>query len=106
MDTLKKITKSVALCGEDQDLNYKEIFTGFKFLYIPENHVGCALTCAPYVTLAQNAIPDGKQASDLMQMSINEWEDTINLTPLEEIPLHQKGFLGHDGIKKEYGITK
>lgn len=106
MSTLKNITKSVALCGEDQDLNYKEIFTGFKFLYVPENHVGCALTCAPYVTLAQNAIPTGKQASDLMHMSINEWEAALNLTPQEDIPLHQKGFLGYDGIKKEYGVTQ
>lgn len=106
MNTLKKITNSVALCGEDQDLNYKESFTGFKFLYVPENHVGCALTCAPYVTLAQNVIPAGKQASDLMQMSIGEWEDAIDLPPQKDIPLHQKGFLRHDGIKKEYGVSK
>ena len=106
MNTLKKVTNSVVLCGQDQGLDYKETFAGFKFLYVPENYVGSALTCGPYVTLAQDAIPEGKQASDLMNMSIGDWEKEIDLEPLNKLPLEQQGFLGYDGIKKEYGVTK
>jgi len=103
-DTLKKITYSVVLCGVDQGVKYKEIFTGFKFLPIPKNYVGCALTCAPYVTLAQNAIPAGKRPSDIMSMSIGDWEKAIHLPPLPGIPKYQQGFLGADGVKPEYGV--
>ncbi|MFK5856811.1 MAG: histidine decarboxylase, pyruvoyl type [Bacteroidota bacterium] len=106
MKTLRKVTNSVVLCGQDQGLEYKETFAGFKFLYVPENFVGSALTCGPYVTLAQDAIPEGLKASDLMNMSIGDWEKAIDLEPLNKLPLEQQGFLGYDGIKKEYGVTK
>jgi histidine decarboxylase len=60
------------LCGEDQGVKYKEIFVGFKTEWVKEGYVGCGLTCAPYVVLARNAVPD--PASNLLDMSLSQWE--------------------------------
>jgi histidine decarboxylase len=70
---MENIVESVILCGEDQDVKYKEIFVGFKTEWVPEGYVGCALTCAPYVVLARNAVP--APASRLLEMSLDQWED-------------------------------
>jgi len=43
-DSLRRITNSVVICGADQGVRYKEIFAGYKALYVPEKYVGCALT--------------------------------------------------------------
>ncbi|NOZ25690.1 MAG: histidine decarboxylase [Nitrospirae bacterium] len=104
--TLRKITNSVVLCGADQGVRYKETFAGYRLLYVPENHVGCALTCAPYVTLARRSIPPGRQPSDLMYMSIDQWEKALGLSPLPEIPRHQQGFLGPEGTDPARGVSK
>lgn len=49
---------------------------------VPAGYVGCALACAPYVTLAKNAIPKGCLAADLLNMSISEWENKLHLDPI------------------------
>ena len=69
---LEQIVDSVVLCGEDQDVKYKEIFVGFKMQWIPDGYVGCAITCAPYLVLARNAVP--KHPSALLDMSLSQWE--------------------------------
>jgi histidine decarboxylase len=69
---MEHIVDSVVLCGEDQDVKYKEIFVGFKTEWVPEGYVGCGLTCAPYLVLARNAVP--RPASDLLDMSLSQWE--------------------------------
>ncbi|MDJ0719608.1 MAG: histidine decarboxylase, pyruvoyl type, partial [Prochloraceae cyanobacterium] len=81
---IKNIYKSILLCGEDQNVLYKEIFVGCKELTIPPGGVGCALTCAPYVTLAQKAIPRHYQPADLLSLTISEWENALSLPPLSE----------------------
>jgi histidine decarboxylase len=69
---MEHIVDSVVLCGEDQDVKYKEIFAGFKTEWVPDGYVGCALTCAPYLVLARNAVPE--PASSLLGMSLSEWD--------------------------------
>lgn len=69
---MEQIVDSIMLCGEDQDVKYKEIFVGFKMQWIPEGYVGCALTCAPYLVLAKNAAT--ARPADLLQMSLSQWE--------------------------------
>ncbi|MEO9174589.1 MAG: histidine decarboxylase, pyruvoyl type [Gaiellales bacterium] len=69
---MEHIVDSVILCGEDQDVLYREIFVGFKMEWVPEGYVGCALTCAPYVVLAKNAVPE--PASALLEQSLSEWD--------------------------------
>ncbi len=66
--------------------------------------MGCALACAPYVTLARNAIPVGMNPSDLTDITINQWEQALELPPLPPLQIYQEGFLGKDGTKMEYGI--
>ncbi len=69
---MEHIVDSVVLCGEDQDVRYREIFVGFKTEWVPDGYVGCALTCAPYLVLARNAVPD--PASGLLGMSLSQWD--------------------------------
>jgi len=69
---LERIVDSIVLCGEDQDVKYREIFVGFKMQWIPHGYVGCAITCAPYLVLARNAVP--KHPADLLTMSLSQWE--------------------------------
>ncbi len=73
LDTrMENIVDSVMLGGADQDIKYKEIFVGFKSEWIPAGYVGCALTCAPHVVLARNAVPE--PPSRLLSMSLSEWD--------------------------------
>ena len=80
--TLRKVTNSIALCGQDQGVEYERIYVGYKYTFVEPHQVGCALTCAPYINLAQNAIPEGMQASDLRQLTISEWEKKLKLEEL------------------------
>jgi len=74
---MENVVESVLMCGEDQQVKYKEVFVGYKTEWTPEGHVGCALTCAPYVVLAKNAIPQGRRPADLINMTISEWEKSV-----------------------------
>lgn len=81
-DLVQNIAASILRCGADQGVLYKEIFVGHKSIEIDDGTVGCALTCAPYVTLAKKAVPPGKKPSSLMNMTISEWERALKLAPL------------------------
>lgn len=85
-DTLHAVAKSIVLCGQDQNVVYREIFTGAKFIYAGPQEWGCALTCAPYVLLAGDAVPEGWQAHDLLTKTITEWEEKLELPPLPPLP--------------------
>ena len=50
--------------------------------WIQEGYVGCALTCAPYVVLARDALPE-EDPGHLLEMTISEWEKALNLPPLK-----------------------
>ncbi len=71
---MENIATSIIRCGDDSNVKYKEIFVGYKTEWIREGYVGCALTCAPYVVLAKNAVPEGGPASDMLGMTIADWE--------------------------------
>lgn len=81
-ELVQNIAKSILRCGADQGVLYREIFVGHKSIDVGEGMVGCALTCAPYVTLPQSAIPLGKPASVLMEMTIEDWERELQLSAL------------------------
>ena len=55
---MRSVTKSMIMCGVDQKVLYSKIFAGYAVSVYAADHVGCALTCAPYVLLARKAIPD------------------------------------------------
>lgn len=84
------VAKSIVACGIDQSVTYKEIFVGVKTLDVPEGYVGCALTCAPYVTIPPAAIPEDperkKEAAYLLKLTISKWETSLSLPPLPAPP--------------------
>lgn len=82
-DTQHRVTYSMALCAQDQDVVYEKLYVGYKYTHVGKNQVGCALTCAPYVYLAQNAIPAGMMPADLQKMTITQWEDALKLPKLK-----------------------
>ena len=86
---LHAVTKSMALCGADQKVLYKEIFAGYVYQFVGPNQVGCALTCAPYVLLAKDAIPPSGPASKILGMTITQWEKALNLPDMP--PLERPG---------------
>jgi len=73
---LKKHRKSVAwsivACGKDQSVLYDRTYIGFAYTIMKPGEVGTALTVAPYITLARNAIPSGGFNS-LNTMLLSEW---------------------------------
>ena len=79
VEELKKICQRVVysqlLCGENQRAPYKEIFIGYKYKYVDEKNYGCALACAPYVTLARNAYPDGDAKK--LCTNLKAWEKSV-----------------------------
>jgi len=83
---LRNVTKSIVLCGQDQNVLFSEIFAGVKFIFADEDEWGCALACAPYVTLARNAVPAGKSAASIIDMTITEWEKSVHRDPLPPAP--------------------
>ncbi len=75
---MEKIATSVIRCGDDNNVKYKEIFVGYKTEWIPEGYVGCALTCAPYIVMAKNSLPQSGNAADLLNMTLADWEKDKN----------------------------
>ena len=92
-DLLKNIAASILACGADQNVLYKEIFVGYKSVEVDAGTVGCALTCAPYVILAGDAVPPQRTADVLLDMTLSDWEKSLNLPPLPPYPL--------DGLPRE-----
>lgn len=85
-DLERNIVLSILRCGRDQGVLYRTIFVGHKELEVGPDAVGCALTCAPYVTLAQQAVPPGRSPAVLTEMTISEWERALGLAPLPPYP--------------------
>lgn len=80
--TLRKVTHTIAICGEDQGIEYDRIYAGYKYVFVEPNQVGCALTTVPSVYLAQNAVPKGMEPSALCKLPLTEWEKKLGLQEL------------------------
>jgi histidine decarboxylase len=80
---IENIALSIIRCGDNSNVKYKEIFVGYKTEWIPEGSAGCALTCAPYIVLARNAVPARARAERLLSMSLTEWERAVGLAERE-----------------------
>ncbi|MBC8593918.1 histidine decarboxylase [Oscillospiraceae bacterium N12] len=80
--TLRRVTESIALCAEDQGIEYECIYAGYKYVFVEPDQVGCAMTTIPAVYLAQNAVPQGMDAAALYKMPLTEWEKKLGLEEL------------------------
>ena len=72
----REVVYTQLICGENQKVAYKEIFIGYKYEYVHEHKFGCALACAPYITLAKDAYPDGSP-KNLKEMNLKAWEKSV-----------------------------
>lgn len=63
------------LCGDEQGVQFKEIFIAYKSQWVPEGRVGRALAGVPNVALARNAVPPSP--ADMLTMSLSEWESFV-----------------------------
>lgn len=80
--TLRKVTNSIALCGNDQGVEYERIYAGYKYVFVEPEQVGCALVTVPFVYLAQNAVPQGMGAASLHELPLTQWEKKLELKDL------------------------
>ncbi len=73
---LESMVKSIILISNNQKIEYDQVMIEIKETIVSESEVGCALVAAPYLTLAQNAIP--KQGiNSLLNMTLQEWQNSI-----------------------------
>lgn len=77
--TLRKVTNSIAICGQDQEVDYECIYAGYKYVFVEPDQVGCALVTVPSLYLAQNAIPQGMDATSMYKLSLVDWEKKLGL---------------------------
>lgn len=63
---------SIVACGENQSVLYDRTYISFAYTIMKPGHIGTALTVAPYVTLARDAIPSGGFNS-LNQITLSQW---------------------------------
>jgi histidine decarboxylase len=72
---LHNLVDSAIACGDDLAVGFNEIYVGVKSAWVPEGHVGCALSCVPQIALARNAAPD--PLDGLFDISLSEWESLV-----------------------------
>lgn len=72
------MSNAANLCGVDQGTTYKEMYVGYKATKVNPGQVGCALTCAPYVTLPlKGTTGNGKlKPEDLLETTVEDWVET------------------------------
>ena len=71
MMILKKLVKSILYIGNNQRVNFKEIFIGIKAIRVNHDEYGCAMAISPYFSVAKHAIP---WHEDIFSLDINIWE--------------------------------
>jgi len=71
---MKNIVEAMIENGIDQidPITYDKIFIGFKMSPVMKDEFGTAITLSPYMTLAQNAVPNNPRK--LAHMTLEEWE--------------------------------
>lgn len=80
-DHRKAVTWSVVECGRDSHVVFERTYIGFAYVIMKPGEIGNALTCAPYVTLARDAIPSEGFPS-LNRISLSQWLDDMNFDSL------------------------
>ena len=81
---LNRIAYAAYLCGENQGARYRKIYIGWKASHVPKNHVGCALACAPYVTLPAGAFRNIAEDADILGLSTDDWLERVGLARVDE----------------------
>ena len=75
----RSVIKSIVACGQDQSVAYDRTYISFAKVIMKPGQIGTALTVAPYVTLAQKAVPEGGFPA-LGKMTLSQWAKTVGLS--------------------------
>lgn len=79
----KSVAWSVVSCGQDSHVLFERTYVGFAYTIMKPGEIGTSLTCAPYVSLARNAVPS-QGFNSLNKISLKEWLKDKDLTSLVE----------------------
>lgn len=79
----KSVAWSVVSCGQDSHVLFERTYVGFAYTIMKPGEIGTSLTCAPYVSLARNAVPS-TGFNSLNKLSLKEWLKDRELTSLIE----------------------
>lgn len=79
----KSVAWSVVSCGQDSDVLFERTYVGFAYTIMKQGEIGTSLTCAPYVSLARNAVPTNGFNS-LNEMTLTEWLKDMKFDSLVE----------------------
>ena len=82
-DHRKSVAWSVVSCGQDSHVLFERTYVGFAYTIMKPGEIGTSLTCAPYVSLARNAVPS-QGFNSLNKISLKEWLKDRDLTSLVE----------------------
>lgn len=74
---LERLVDATQQIGDNLRVEYQTVLVGFRSCIVPSGEVGCVLTAAPYIHLAQRAIPQGKPEL-LLEMTLPEWEQATS----------------------------
>ncbi|MCR6514014.1 histidine decarboxylase, pyruvoyl type [Clostridium sp. LY3-2] len=77
----KSVVWSVEECGRDSHVLFERTYVGFAYTIMKPGEIGNALTCAPYVTLARDAVPETGFGS-LNYTTLPEWLEEMEFKPL------------------------
>jgi histidine decarboxylase len=72
----KSVIWSIVACGEDQSVLYDRTYVGYAYVMMKPGQIGTALTAAPYIVLAKDAVP-GEGFDKLKKMTLKEWEKAV-----------------------------
>ena len=79
----KSVAWSVVSCGQDSHVLFERTYVGFAYTIMKPGEIGTSLTCAPYVSLARNAVPS-QGFNSLNKISLKEWLKDRDLISLVE----------------------
>ena len=72
----KSVVWSIVACGKDQSVIYDRTYISYACVIMKPGCIGTALTVAPYIVLAKNAVPNNT-FSVLSDMNLSQWEQSM-----------------------------
>jgi len=73
---IENLILSVERISQNLGVRFERVFIGFKYRNVKAGEIGCAITAAPYIHVARNAVPDANP-SLLTEMSVADWKERV-----------------------------
>lgn len=74
---LERLIDAVGQISDNLDVRYEKVFVGFRARAVPAGEIGCVLTAAPYIHLAQDAILHD-DPERLTHLSLADWQQAVH----------------------------